>query len=66
MTKYIVSIILVSSVLTGINMIPAITSNFTAKEQLQLDQQSSWQLIARADETETDEEHITPGKSRDR
>ncbi|MGD1806482.1 hypothetical protein ACP6PL_13735 [Dapis sp. BLCC M126] len=47
-------------------MIPAITSNFTAKEQLQLDQQSSWQLIARADETETDEEHITPGKSRDR
>ena len=64
MSKYIVSIILVSSVLTGLNMIPAITSNFTAQEQLKLDRQRPWEVIARADQT--DEDNITAGEERDR
>ncbi len=66
MSKYIVSIILASSVLTGINVIPGITSNFTAQEQLQFDQQKSWELIAQGDEPEDKEEDetLTPGEER--
>ncbi|WP_426562041.1 hypothetical protein [Dapis sp. BLCC M172] len=64
MSKYIVSIILISSVLTGLNMIPAITSNLTAQEQFY--QQRSWKLIAQADQEDPkDDEDITPGKGRD-
>ncbi|MEM1170701.1 MAG: hypothetical protein AAGJ08_16865 [Cyanobacteria bacterium P01_H01_bin.35] len=67
MSKYIVSIILVSSVLTGVSIIPAITNNFTAQEKLQFDGQKQLQLIAQADdEADPGEEgNIRPGESRD-
>ena len=62
MAKCIVSIILTTSVLTGLNIIPAIKSNFTAQKQLQFAQQESWELlIAQTDETDKD---ITPGQTR--
>jgi len=60
MYKYILSIILVSSLLTGVSITPEITSNLTALEQLQFQQQKSLQLIAQ--ETEED---ITAGDERD-
>ncbi|MEB3341704.1 hypothetical protein [Okeania sp.] len=62
MAKCIVSIILTTSVLTGLNIISAVKSNFIAQKQLQFDQQESWELlIAQTDETEQD---ITPGQTR--
>jgi hypothetical protein len=38
MYKYVFSIIFVSSVLTGLNIIPGITTNLTHIEQLQSEQ----------------------------
>ena len=68
MSKYIVSIILVSSVLTGINIIPVITTNLTAQEQF--DQQRSWELIAQADKghpvDSVDDETLRAGEGRQR
>ena len=60
MYKYIASIIFVSSVFTGFSIIPEITSNLTAQEQLQSEQQRPSELIA-----QKGEKNMTPGSGRD-
>ena len=79
MYKYIFSIIFVSSVLTGLNIILGITTNLTHIEQLQSEQKRPLELVACQPEAKADSgeeitsedkpvdptEDITPGDPRD-
>ena len=79
MYKYVFSIIFVSSVLTGLNIIPGITTNLTHIEQLQSEQKRPLEPVVCQSEAKADSgegltsgdkpadptEDITPGNPRD-